>query len=316
MAAPRAGGLVSQPIDAEQKHATEPDPLLAFFAEPEAVPAYVATPDPPETVQPVAKAADAATVAAPPGEVDSGVDLRRRLDRAERLLEKSQIELSALKSDLATLVTAIDDIKKRQSRPSIVPRPPLPSTPASRRGIATAAALIVVLGFAAWGLGMVSTGSIDITEPPQIETVSAAPIEPALTAAVVEPPSPAASPAGSPAEPSETTAGVVPISTAAASPVTLAARTSAPARAPAEPSPSSRRAEGGYVGSLSVDSSPSGTVFLNRKNVGQTPLRLDNLRAGSHLVWIERDGHRRFTRVVAVAANGVARVTADLDPIP
>ena len=42
----------------------------------------------------------------------------------------------------------------------------------------------------------------------------------------------------------------------------------------------------------------------NRKTVGSTPLRVEKLRAGSHLIWIERDGYRRWTRVVAVGTAG------------
>jgi hypothetical protein len=44
-------------------------------------------------------------------------------------------------------------------------------------------------------------------------------------------------------------------------------------------------------------------------------LRLTNLRAGSHLIWVERDGYRRFTRVVPVPADRVTRLFADLEPI-
>jgi hypothetical protein len=40
-----------------------------------------------------------------------------------------------------------------------------------------------------------------------------------------------------------------------------------------------------------------------------------NLKAGSHLVWIERDGYRRFTRVVQVPADRVSRLWADLEPL-
>jgi hypothetical protein len=70
-----------------------------------------------------------------------------------------------------------------------------------------------------------------------------------------------------------------------------------------------------YVGSLSIDATPGGEVFLNRKRAGVTPVRLDNLRAGSHLVWIERDGYRRWTKVVQVSADRLSRVFADLETI-
>jgi hypothetical protein len=60
---------------------------------------------------------------------------------------------------------------------------------------------------------------------------------------------------------------------------------------------------------------PVGEVFINRQPAGRTPLRLQNLRAGSHLVWIERDGYRRWTRAVQVPADRVTNLSADLEPI-
>lgn len=69
-----------------------------------------------------------------------------------------------------------------------------------------------------------------------------------------------------------------------------------------------------FVGTLSIDTVPTGgEVFINRRSVGTAPVRLSGLRAGSHLVWIERAGYRRFTRVVAVPANQVTRVSVALE---
>lgn len=71
-----------------------------------------------------------------------------------------------------------------------------------------------------------------------------------------------------------------------------------------------------YKGTLSVNADrPGATVFINRENVGVAPVRIRNLRAGAHLVWIERDGYRRWTRVVTVPAERITRVSADLEPI-
>ena len=71
-----------------------------------------------------------------------------------------------------------------------------------------------------------------------------------------------------------------------------------------------------YRGTLSVAADqPAAEVFVNRKPVGAAPVRLSNLRAGSHLVWVESEGHRRWTRVVTVPAEKVTRVAADLEPI-
>jgi hypothetical protein len=72
---------------------------------------------------------------------------------------------------------------------------------------------------------------------------------------------------------------------------------------------------GQYVGSLTIDSDPSGDAFVNRRRVGRTPVTVEDLRAGSHLIWIERDGYRRFTRVVAVPANRVSRVSIELERV-
>ena len=71
-----------------------------------------------------------------------------------------------------------------------------------------------------------------------------------------------------------------------------------------------------YRGTLSVNADrPGATVFVNRRNVGKAPVRVRNLRAGAHLIWVESEGYRRWTRVVTVPAERVTRVSADLEPI-
>ena len=72
---------------------------------------------------------------------------------------------------------------------------------------------------------------------------------------------------------------------------------------------------GQYVGTLTIDADPAGEAFVNRRPVGRTPVTVENLRAGSHLIWIERAGYRRWTRVVAVPANRVSRVSTELEPV-
>ena len=80
--------------------------------------------------------------------------------------------------------------------------------------------------------------------------------------------------------------------------------------APVEPGPVI------YRGTLSVNADqPAALVFVNRQSVGTAPVRVRNLRAGSHLVWIESEGHRRWTRVITVPAEKVTRVSAALEPI-
>lgn len=70
-----------------------------------------------------------------------------------------------------------------------------------------------------------------------------------------------------------------------------------------------------YRGTLAVNADrPGATVFVNRQNVGTAPVRIRNLRAGAHLVWVEHEGYRRWTRVVTVPAERVTRVSVDLEP--
>ena len=71
-----------------------------------------------------------------------------------------------------------------------------------------------------------------------------------------------------------------------------------------------------YVGVLTVDSEPTGSaVFVDRQHVGETPLELTQLRAGSHVVRIERDGYDRWTTAVLVAADKQTRVSAKLQAL-
>jgi hypothetical protein len=70
-----------------------------------------------------------------------------------------------------------------------------------------------------------------------------------------------------------------------------------------------------FTGGLAVRSNPAGgTVFLDRRRVGETPLRLRGVTAGTHVIWIESPGHARWTTAVQVNANKVVTVTATLEP--
>jgi hypothetical protein len=294
---------VSQPNPSEYP---EPDPLLAFFEE-AADPQPVESPDPVQQVKPQENEEDPPA----PGATEAEPELRRRLERAEHQIDRTLIDIITLKSDLATLVSAVDDITKRMSRPLEKPNPvaALPSRqPPWRRAVA-AIGILLTAGAVLWGLSSVTTS--DLAEPPLVKIEKSSAVE---APAIVEPPAP-------PAPVVMTAAG-----SADASP--------APARAaPARPAPASgkgsrlRQDYGGqagaagsrvvtYVGTLTVDAEPAGDVYLNRKNVGRTPVRLEDLRAGSHLIWIEREGYRRWTRVVPVAADRMSRVSATLDPLP
>ena len=63
-----------------------------------------------------------------------------------------------------------------------------------------------------------------------------------------------------------------------------------------------------------IESRPPGAkVFVDDKFVGTTPLNLSTVSAGDHTVWLERDGYRRWTSPVHVAAAERNRVTASLE---
>jgi len=71
-----------------------------------------------------------------------------------------------------------------------------------------------------------------------------------------------------------------------------------------------------FVGALEVRSDPArSAVFVDRRYVGATPMPSTELRAGSHIVWIERDGYQRWTASVLVTADQQTRVVAKLQPL-
>src|SRR4029079_13148896 len=74
-----------------------------------------------------------------------------------------------------------------------------------------------------------------------------------------------------------------------------------------------RTASPAFIGALDIDSVPAGsTVFIDAKLAGATPLQVTELRAGSHVVRIVRDGHRRWTASVPVPADKRTRIKATL----
>jgi hypothetical protein len=71
-----------------------------------------------------------------------------------------------------------------------------------------------------------------------------------------------------------------------------------------------------FVGVLAVESVPAGAaVFLNQQSVGQTPLNLPDVRAGTHAIRVEHDGYARWTATVLVFAGKQTRITSLLQPI-
>ena len=86
---------------------------------------------------------------------------------------------------------------------------------------------------------------------------------------------------------------------------------------PPKPQPTSVAAKlAASTGELMVDSRPQGaTVFVDGKEVGVTPLRLDGQRVGSHHVQLVLTDHQTWTTTTKVEAQGVARVSGSLERI-
>jgi serine/threonine protein kinase len=108
--------------------------------------------------------------------------------------------------------------------------------------------------------------------------------------------------------------------------VTLSARRSAQsldvplkrAAAPNQPAtPTRRAATQSFVGSVLVESRPSGaTVFLDGKNIGVTPLSVPDVPVGSHVVRLELAGHQRWSTSTRVVSGERVRVAASLEEVP
>jgi PEGA domain len=304
----------------------DPDPLLRFASEPGA-----------EVVSPAAAAPTQSTVAKqvpaynPPQKLQPSSIAR--LDRLERSLAQSRAEVEGLKVKVATLVGVIGDIKKRQRRhplenASLVPGlrwPPAPSSSAM-------AAIVLAILLGAWIWTNLSSSPDRVTAAPQ--TTQSKPKEPVkspITAAATVGPAANVVPAAAIVPPSATSSSTdlpperTPDRSAERSPARTAERTPprtpepSPVRTPEPDSAASRTVNAAgattYVGTLSIDAEPSGDVYVDRRKIGRTPQNVENLRAGSHLIWIEREGYRRYTSVVQVPANRVSRVSVALEPI-
>ena len=76
----------------------------------------------------------------------------------------------------------------------------------------------------------------------------------------------------------------------------------------------SRPRNTGYRGALRVNSQPRGArIFLNDRYVGQTPMLIRALPAGSRAVRLRLDGYQPWSRGVSVVANDVTTVGAKLN---
>lgn len=258
-----------------QSHREDPDPLLEFSSETSTADDQLAALEPAE--EPVTATEDADETP----RLDRVDALAARIAHLERALDESKTQVTSLKSEVRTLVRAMADIRTPH-------RPALPGAAVAVVALILGVA-VAVAGWRYFPRDAVAASTVAAEQPvaaatPRIVTVTGS--------------APAAS-----AEPAPAPPRVAPqVARPARQPASNTARTSV--------DPVTR-----YVGTLTVDASPGGNVFVNRRSAGKTPLRLEDLRAGSHLIWIERDGYARWTRVVNVPANRVSRVSAELEPL-
>lgn len=119
-----------------QPQPNESDPLLAFFEEQET---------PADAVQLTEAAKDPAAG-----------DLRVRVERSERQLERALIDISTLKSDQAKLVSAVEDIRRRLSRSPVQSAPVAALSVAPPKGgrARTVAAILTLIALGAAVLGL------------------------------------------------------------------------------------------------------------------------------------------------------------------
>ena len=231
-------------------------------------------PFPAEPSQPVAAPIVPAATSVADDAEDDIEKLRARIHLLEQAADQSAKELREMKVQVATLVGPIKHIK-RPAHPVWLP------VASAIAGVAIG----VATGVCIW----MHIGSEQVAPPAPVAAVGE-PVRESLPVpqSIVAPPQPSI------------------VHAAAITPVSTAPARVAPPRVGAPPL--------NYVGTLSIDADPAGDVFIDRKAAGKTPMRAENLKAGSHLVWIERDGYRRFTRVVQVPSGRVTRLVADLEP--
>jgi hypothetical protein len=96
--------------------------------------------------------------------------------------------------------------------------------------------------------------------------------------------------------------------------ITTRLERAAPAATKAAPAPAAPESPASFSGSLYVDSRPRGArVSVDGKSVGQTPLSVPEVRAGTHVVRIEMDGKKPVTATPRIVAGKTERVTVSLE---
>jgi hypothetical protein len=164
-----------------------------------------------------------------------------------------------------------------------------------------------VLGFAlasvfAW-IGTISSGEATtevqvVRAAPKVESVAPRG-EPVVAAATVVAPAVPDAPAraATPAAPAVKTAALLSV-------------------APPPPQQRKRAAPSGYRGALVLNSFPPGAdVVINGRAMGQTPVVLEDLPAGSRAVVLRRAGYAPWSASVRVVANERVPVRVTLKPI-
>jgi hypothetical protein len=81
------------------------------------------------------------------------------------------------------------------------------------------------------------------------------------------------------------------------------------------PRPESAKPES-FTGSIYVDSRPRGArVLLDGKFIGTTPMRIPDVRIGSHIIRLQLDDHSDWTSSTRVVSGEESRVTGSLERI-
>lgn len=72
-----------------------------------------------------------------------------------------------------------------------------------------------------------------------------------------------------------------------------------------------------FRGSLAVTTTPEGAlVLINGTPLGSTPLQIEGVPAGSHVLRLEADGRRASASAIQVVAGRITRVSRELEPSP
>jgi hypothetical protein len=200
-----------------------------------------------------------------------------RVERLDETVERMTTEVASLKLEVATLVSALRENQTHHAqRPAVAPLPLKKAAPPSRPSPAPAAVVVLLAtGLLSWQLIMGPRPE----DGAQASAGAPSAVSRNADARTITPPPPT-------------------IDTATEPPVTPLVKPTI------------------YKGTLAVAADrPGSRVYVNRQEVGVAPVRVRNLKAGAHLVWIESEGFRRWTRVVTVPAERVTRVSADLEPV-